>query len=243
MKRFLIVLAACSLLAVPALAGDPPAGQPASSEPSVHDTLYALGVEIGKSIEWFDLSQEEAKIIGQGIADAVAGKAKLDSEALRPAIQKLQEERRARYAAKQKAAGKAYIDAFVEKEGATRLANGAAIKTIKPGTGESPAETDTVKVHYTGTLIDGTKFDSSRDRGQPATFPLARIIPCWKEGLQKMKVGERAKLVCPSDTAYGDHGRPPVIKPGATLVFDVELLGIEKPQIDNQGQPPAQQQK
>ncbi len=234
MKRFLVVLALAVLLTVPALAGDPPAPKAPAEQPSVHDTLYALGAEIGKSIEWFDLTPDEAKIVAEGMIDATQGKAKLDSEPLRPAIQKLQEERRARYAQKQKDAGKAYIDKFVA-EGATRLENGAAIKTIKAGEGESPTENDSVTVHYTGTLIDGTKFDSSRDRGQPATFPLARIIPCWKEGLQKMKVGERAKLVCPSDTAYGDNGRPPVIKPGATLVFDVELLGIEKPKVDNQG--------
>ncbi len=234
MKRFLVVLALAVLLTVPALAGDPPAPKAPAEQPSVHDTLYALGAEIGKSIEWFDLTPDEAKIVAEGMIDATQGKAKLDSEPLRPAIQKLQEERRARYAQKQKDAGKAYIDKFVA-EGATRLENGAAIKTIQAGEGESPTENDSVTVHYTGTLIDGTKFDSSRDRGQPATFPLARIIPCWKEGLQKMKVGERAKLVCPSDTAYGDNGRPPVIKPGATLVFDVELLGIEKPKVDNQG--------
>ncbi len=234
MKRFLVVLALAALLTVPALAGDPPAPKAPAEQPSVHDTLYALGAEIGKSIEWFDLTPDEAKIVAEGMIDATQGKAKLDSEPLRPAIQKLQEERRARYAQKQKDAGKAYIDKFVA-EGATRLENGAAIKTIQAGEGESPTENDSVTVHYTGTLIDGTKFDSSRDRGQPATFPLARIIPCWKEGLQKMKVGERAKLVCPSDTAYGDNGRPPVIKPGATLVFDVELLGIEKPKVDNQG--------
>ena len=234
MKRFLVVLALAVLLTVPALAGDPPAPKAPAEQPSVHDTLYALGAEIGKSIEWFDLTPDEAKIVAEGMIDATQGKAKLDSEPLRPAIQKLQEERRARYAQKQKDAGKAYIDKFVA-EGATRLENGAAIKTIKAGDGESPTVNDSVTVHYTGTLIDGTKFDSSRDRGQPATFPLARIIPCWKEGLQKMKVGERAKLVCPSDTAYGDNGRPPVIKPGATLVFDVELLGVEKPKVDNQG--------
>jgi FKBP-type peptidyl-prolyl cis-trans isomerase len=84
-----------------------------------------------------------------------------------------------------------------------------------------------VKVHYHGTLLDGSVFDSSVDRGEPVTFPLNGVIPCWTEGLQLMKVGEKAKLVCPSEIAYGDTGAPPRIKPGATLVFDVELLGIE----------------
>jgi FKBP-type peptidyl-prolyl cis-trans isomerase FkpA/FKBP-type peptidyl-prolyl cis-trans isomerase FklB len=85
-----------------------------------------------------------------------------------------------------------------------------------------------VKVHYHGTLIDGTVFDSSVQRGQPATFPLNGVIPCWTEGVQRMKVGEKSRLVCPSQIAYGDRGAPPKIKPGATLVFEVELLEIVK---------------
>ena len=99
---------------------------------------------------------------------------------------------------------------------------------ITPGTGDQPKATDKVKVHYQGTLIDGTVFDSSVQRGQPVTFALNQVIPCWTEGVQRMKVGGKSKLVCPSSIAYGDHGRPPKIKPGATLVFEVELLGIEK---------------
>ncbi|HEX8908988.1 MAG TPA: FKBP-type peptidyl-prolyl cis-trans isomerase, partial [Anaeromyxobacteraceae bacterium] len=91
-----------------------------------------------------------------------------------------------------------------------------------------PKETDTVKVHYTGTLIDGKVFDSSVKRGQPAEFPLNQVIKCWTEGVAKMKVGGKAKLVCPSSIAYGDEGRPPTIPGGATLVFEVELLDVKK---------------
>ena len=109
-----------------------------------------------------------------------------------------------------------------------KTASGALVKEMKAGTGEQPKATDTVKVHYHGTLTDGTVFDSSVQRGQPATFPLNGVVKCWTEGLQQMKVGGKAKLVCPSDTAYGDQGRPPQIKPGATLVFEVELLEIVK---------------
>ena len=98
----------------------------------------------------------------------------------------------------------------------------------KKGKGKSPKETDTVKVHYHGTTIDGKIFDSSVDRKQPAEFPLRAVISCWTEGLQKMKVGEKGTLLCPSDIAYGDAGRPPTIAPGATLMFDVELLDIVK---------------
>ena len=106
-----------------------------------------------------------------------------------------------------------------------RAESGLVYLETQAGTGESPKATDTVKVHYRGTLIDGTEFDSSYKRNQPASFPLNRVIPCWTEGLQKMKVGGKARLVCPSDLAYGDRGRPS-IPPGATLNFEVELLEI-----------------
>jgi FKBP-type peptidyl-prolyl cis-trans isomerase FkpA len=96
------------------------------------------------------------------------------------------------------------------------------------GKGVSPDKLDRVKVNYRGTLIDGTEFDSSYKRGTPAALPLDRVIPCWTEGLQKMKVGERAKLICPSNTAYGNTGRPPAIPGGATLIFEVELVDIVK---------------
>ena len=99
-------------------------------------------------------------------------------------------------------------------------------KQLKAGTGASPKASDTVKVNYRGTLMDGTEFDSSYKRNQPTTFPLNGVIKCWTEGVQKMKVGGKAQLVCPSELAYGDQGHPPVIPPGATLTFEVELLEI-----------------
>ncbi len=97
---------------------------------------------------------------------------------------------------------------------------------LEKGSGPSPTASDKVKAHYHGTLIDGTVFDSSVDRGEPVIFPLTAVIACWTEGLQKMAVGGKAKLICPSDIAYGDSGRPPAIPPGATLIFEVELLEI-----------------
>ena len=112
------------------------------------------------------------------------------------------------------------------EDGAVRTASGLVITEIEAGTGASPTATDTVTVHYHGTLRDGTVFDSSVERGAPTSFPLNQVISCWTEGVQLMKVGGKNRLVCPSDTAYGDQGRPG-IPPGAVLVFEVELLGIE----------------
>jgi len=104
--------------------------------------------------------------------------------------------------------------------------SGLRITTLREGAGESPAASDTVRVHYHGTFEDGEVFDSSVERGQPAVFPLYRVIPCWTEGLQHMKVGGKARLVCPPEIAYGKQGAPPQIPPNATLTFEVELLGI-----------------
>ena len=110
----------------------------------------------------------------------------------------------------------------------TKTASGIVITTLKEGTGASPKSSETVKVHYRGTLTDGKEFDSSYGRGQPATFPLNRVIPCWTEGVQTMKTGGKAKLVCPPNLAYGSRGVPGTIPPDSTLVFEVELLEIVK---------------
>ncbi|AJW45466.1 FKBP-type peptidyl-prolyl cis-trans isomerase [Ralstonia mannitolilytica] len=106
------------------------------------------------------------------------------------------------------------------------LPSGVVVQTLTKGTGPSPKASDTVKVHYRGTLTDGKEFDSSYKRGQPISFPLNRVIPCWTEGVQKMQVGGKAKLTCPAATAYGERGVPGTIPPNATLNFEVELLGI-----------------
>ncbi|MCX5797041.1 MAG: FKBP-type peptidyl-prolyl cis-trans isomerase [Elusimicrobia bacterium] len=122
---------------------------------------------------------------------------------------------------------KEFLDKSAKEAGAKAFPSGLIYKEIKAGTGASPKAADTVKVHYTGTFPDGKVFDSSVQRGQPTEFPLGGVIPCWTEGIQKMKVGGKAKLICPASIAYGDEGRPG-IPGGATLVFEVELLDIVK---------------
>lgn len=113
-----------------------------------------------------------------------------------------------------------------KEPGAVKTASGLVFVSLKEGTGASPKASDTVKVHYRGTLPDGKEFDSSYSRNEPISFPLSGVIPCWTEGVQKIKVGGKAKLVCPPAIAYGDRGAGGVIPPGATLVFEVELLGV-----------------
>ena|ERR1700733_898384 len=120
----------------------------------------------------------------------------------------------------------AYLDKAAAEPGAVKTASGLVYRELRAGTGASPSASDTVKVNYRGTLVDGTEFDSSYKRNEPISFPLNGVIPCWTEGVQKMKVGGKSQLVCPSSIAYGDRGSPPVIPGGATLIFEVELLGI-----------------
>jgi len=121
------------------------------------------------------------------------------------------------------------LEAAAKEPGAVVTASGLVYRSLKDGSGASPAATDTVKVHYRGTFPDGREFDSSYKRNEPASFPLNRVIPCWTEGVQKMKVGGKAKLTCPSAIAYGERGAPGAIPPNATLLFEVELLGIGGP--------------
>jgi FKBP-type peptidyl-prolyl cis-trans isomerase FkpA len=190
-------------------------------------TLYAIGYLEGQRMTVLNLKPAEIKVVQEGFHDATTGtKAKVDIEQRRDAINKLAQARQAAGAEKEKGAAKDFLAKAAQEKGAQKTPSGLIFKVIRPGKGPSPKETDQVKVNYEGRLINGTVFDSSYKRGQPAEFPLNGVIKCWTEGVQKMKVGEKARLVCPSDIAYGDRGRPPTIPGGATLVFDVELLGI-----------------
>ena len=191
-------------------------------------TLYALGAAVARNIAPFNLTEAELKHVQAGFADGAMNKDVGDIQSYFPKIQELQNERIAAAAETEKKSGEAYLAKAAAEPGARQTPSGVVYKEVSAGTGPSPAASDTVKVHYHGTLQDGKVFDSSVERNEPATFPLNGVIPCWTEGVQMMKVGGKAKLTCPSATAYGDRGAPPDIKPGATLVFDVELLGIEK---------------
>jgi FKBP-type peptidyl-prolyl cis-trans isomerase FkpA len=191
-------------------------------------TLYALGLAIGGNIKEFKLSAAELALVTAGLSDSVLGKQpKVDLNTYGPKIQGLVQERQAAAATEEKTAAGAFLAKMAKEPGAQRSDSGMIYIPVKEGTGANPTATSTVKVHYHGTLRDGTVFDSSVQRGEPISFPLNGVIPCWTEGVQKMKVGGKAKLVCPSDTAYGDQGSGP-IPGGAALMFEVELLDIEK---------------
>ena len=192
-------------------------------------TFYALGVAISQSLSAFNLSESELEFVKTGLTDGVLKRQrKVDIQAFMPKIQQLQQARATVVAEAEKKAAASFVAKAAAEPRTTKTESGILITTIKPGKGVSPKATDTVKVHYQGTLIDGTVFDSSVQRGEPATFPLGNVIKCWTEGLQQMKVGGKSRFVCPPDLAYGDRGSPPNIKPGATLVFEVELLDITK---------------
>jgi FKBP-type peptidyl-prolyl cis-trans isomerase FkpA len=145
-----------------------------------------------------------------------------------PKIQQLAVSRQAAKSAGEKERGKAFQDKAAQEQGAVRTESGLVYKELQAGTGPSPGAEDVVMVHYRGATIDGKQFDSSYERGEPATFPLNGVIRCWTEGVQRLKVGGRARMVCPPELAYGDRGAPPDIVAGATLVFEVELLEITK---------------
>ena len=190
-------------------------------------TLYALGIALGSNIGQFSLSTDELAVVQTGIRDAVLGnEPQVDMQVFGPRIQALADSRAAAGAAEEREASAAFLAQMAQEPGAQQSASGVITIPITVGTGASPTATDTVRVHYHGTLRDGTVFDSSVDRGEPISFALNGVIPCWTEAVQTMAVGGKSTLVCPSDTAYGDGGQGP-IPGGATLVFEVELLAIE----------------
>ena len=188
-------------------------------------TIYAVGLVMSRNLGQLGLSDAELDLVKRALSDAASGKPAVDVDVYGPKIDSLIQTRAGSLAGKEKTAGKTYADNAAKQKGAVRSASGLVYRELTVGSGASPKATDKVKVHYRGTLLNGTEFDSSYKRNAPAEFPLNGVIPCWTEGVQKMKVGGKSALVCPADIAYGDGGRPG-IPGGATLLFDVELLSI-----------------
>jgi FKBP-type peptidyl-prolyl cis-trans isomerase FkpA len=193
-------------------------------------TFYSLGLILSKQIDSFSLTPAELALVQKGFADGVNhAKPVVEPDSYTAKLQEIAQKRFEAAAEKAAKDGAAFVDNAAKEAGATKTATGMVIKQTKEGTGAQPAATDQVKVNYEGRFIDGTVFDSSsKHGGEPATFPLNRVIPCWTEGVQTMKVGGKARLVCPSELAYGPNGQPPNIPPKSTLVFDVELLDVQK---------------
>jgi FKBP-type peptidyl-prolyl cis-trans isomerase FkpA/FKBP-type peptidyl-prolyl cis-trans isomerase FklB len=191
--------------------------------------LYNLGVMLSSSIKNFNLTGKELELVKAGLADGAQDKASTDDlEKYVAKLQELQTQRVAAATEKEKAAGAAYLTKAAAEKGATKTASGLVIKATSEGTGAKPTADNQVKVNYEGRFVDGKVFDSSIKRNEPATFPLGGVIPCWTEAVPLMKVGGKAQVVCPPELAYGEEGRPPQMRGGATLVFDIELLDIVK---------------
>lgn len=197
-----------------------PASNTAASQPITDEqkTIYALGLSMYRSIGQLNFSPGELALLQRAISDAAAGKPAVDLDQWGPKIQAFAQQRVQR-------ATEEYLANAAAETGAVKTPSGLIYRDISVGNGPTPKSTDTVKVNYRGTFMDGTEFDNSYKRNEPAQFALNAVIPCWTEGVQRMKVGGKAHLVCPANIAYGPAGRPG-IPPGATLVFDIELLAI-----------------
>ncbi|HKJ25066.1 MAG TPA: FKBP-type peptidyl-prolyl cis-trans isomerase [Myxococcota bacterium] len=225
--RIVLALAAAALLTLTGCPAQQGGSSAAAPETEDDKAFYTLGYFVMKRASEFQLDEHEREMVLAGARDALSGgDAAVDVETYQQRLAALFRERQSRGAESEKLASQAFIDEQAEKPGAVKTPSGLVYVETEAGDGRRPEPTDTVKVHYRGTLRDGTVFDSSIDRGTPAVFPLNRVIPCWTEALQRMSVGGKAEIVCPSSIAYGDRGSPPKIPPGAALHFDVELLDI-----------------
>ena len=231
MKRF-IVIASASLIALP-LFGQEKSTQQKS--PQLKDqkekVSYAIGMQIG-----FNLARQKVDInpdiLANGIKDSLAGKPQLTPEQVKEVMaqfEKDMEQKQKELAEKNKTEGTKFLEENKKKPGVKTTASGLEYKVEKEGTGPQPKATDMVTVNYKGTLIDGTEFDSSYKRGQPATFPVNGVIKGWTEALQLMKKGAKYQLFIPSSLAYGERAMGPDIGPNSTLIFEVELMDVKPP--------------
>jgi FKBP-type peptidyl-prolyl cis-trans isomerase FklB len=222
----------------------PPAAKPPATGTAAHSVLtlnthkektsYALGMNIGHTVKGQSIDLDQSAFI-QGMKDVLAGgKTLLTDDEMAAALAVLQTEMNAKAAEKAKLVGEAnktegaaFLATNKTKEGVVTLPSGLQYKILKAGSGPKPTAADTVVCNYRGTLLDGKEFDSSYKRGQPATFPVGRVIKGWAEALQLMLVGSKWQLFVPSNLAYVDHGAGPDIGPNATLIFEVELISIQ----------------
>jgi FKBP-type peptidyl-prolyl cis-trans isomerase len=223
-----------SVLILTLLVALPTLGTAADKPESLEERVsYGIGMNIARDFEKQEI-KVNPELLAQGIKDVQAGGATLmNDDEVKATIAELQEMLKAKQAAMMKDLGEAnkkagaeFLAANAKKEGVKTTASGLQYKVIEAGTGKTPAETDKVKVHYTGTLVDGKEFDSSVKRGQPATFPVNGVIKGWTEALQLMKEGAKYQLYIPAELAYGERGAGPVIGPNSTLIFDVELIAV-----------------
>lgn len=237
--RYQWILAALLLcsMATPALPADEPV-----LETDDQKILYTLGVAISRNLAMFEFDEAELALVQAGMADGVMGREpRVAPDVYGPQIDPMLQARMTELVEKEKLAGQAFCASAGQEPGAETTASGLVYLELSPGDGPMPGPGDTVKVHYHGTLPDGTVFDTSLEgeNPMPATFSLAGVIRCFSEGIQKMKVGGKSKLTCPSDLAYGDRGSPPGIRPGATLQFEVQLVEIVPPAAPAETPAPA----
>jgi FKBP-type peptidyl-prolyl cis-trans isomerase FkpA len=216
---------ACAKLSAPTSASAPP-----KLDTEDQKTLYALGVLLGRNTQTFALTPDELAIVKAGLTDAVTDtKLQVDLDTYGPKVRELANSRAAGAADDAKKKGQEFADKVAQEKDATKTASGIVVRTITPGNGASPSVEDTVKISYEGRFINGTVFDSTVKLGQPTEIALKGAMPCWQEALQQMKKGEKAQIVCPSSSAFGDRGAPPAVPPGATLNYEMELLDFHKP--------------
>jgi FKBP-type peptidyl-prolyl cis-trans isomerase FkpA len=251
MPRLSLLLLA---LAVPALAAAPDGGASTPPPPKSPDggvsaapappekpvgylktaedkELYTLGYSFGRNLQALDLSAAELEIIRKALTEGAQDKKPIiPLEIYGPKIQELAAARHTRASQKKEARDKPYLDAAAKQKGAQVLPSGVIYIPEKEGTGPNPKPTDEVTVNYVGKLVNGTEFDSSYKRNQPLKFQLDKVIPCWTDGVQKMKVGGKARLVCPPKAGYGDNGQPRAGIPGGSVLdFQIELLDAKPP--------------
>ena len=191
---------------------------------------YALGVNVGENFKSQGVEVSNIEAFKEGFVDAFKGENKLTMEEMQACFEDIQREIEAKQneiVESEKEKGKEFMEANKQRQGVIETESGLQYEAIVMGDGPKPLATDKVKVHYTGKTLDGQVFDSSVQRGEPITFGLNQVIKGWTEGVQLMPVGSKFMLYIPSDLGYGDRGSGSIIKPGATLIFEVELLGIE----------------